>query len=157
MQFKFTERSGAWRRILDVEDRQSDNGFYVDPSNNLAIYPGAGGAAFSNDVYHDVFLVNNAGSVTFYLDRSTQAIVVTPLMNLTASQTTNFFLDNVIAGGQGDYSSGSIALIRVCDEAHSTLPPPLPPLPPVPEVPSIALLAAGLAALGIRSRLQRAA
>jgi hypothetical protein len=154
MQFKFTERSGAWRRILDVENRQSDNGFYVDPSNNLDIYPVAGGAAFSNDVYHDVFLVNNGGTVAFYLDGSTQATVVTPVMNLNASQTMNFFLDNVVAGGQGEYSSGSIALIRVYNEALTTLPPPPPP---VPEVPSVALLAAGLATLGIRARLQRAA
>lgn len=150
MVFKFTERAGAWRRILDVESRQSDNGFYVDPSNRLNIYPVAGGAAFSNDVYHDVFLVNNAGTVTFYLDGSEQATVATNVMNLDASRTMNFFLDNVVAGGQSEYSSGSIALIRVYNEALTAVPPP-----PVPEPTTMALLLAGLCALGVTGRAQR--
>jgi len=103
---------------------QSDNGFCVDPSNNLDIFPVAGGAAFTNDTYHDVFLVNNRGVVTFYLDGSVQATAATSVMNLDPSQTMNFFLDNVVAGGQGEYSSGSMALIRVHNEALNAVPPP---------------------------------
>ncbi len=142
MVFKFTERVGAWRRILDVESRQSDNGFYVDPANNLDIFPVAGGAPFTNDVYHDVFLVNNMGTVTFYLDGSVQATVDTAVMNLDASKTMNFFLDNVVAGGQFEYSSGSIGLIRVYDEALTQVPPA------VPEPATVALLLAGLLVVG---------
>eukprot|EP01041_Mallomonas_annulata_P030482 gene30482-52619_t len=33
--FEFLERTNGWRRIVDVEERNSDNGFYVDPVNNL--------------------------------------------------------------------------------------------------------------------------
>lgn len=149
MVFKFTERVGAWRRILDVESRQSDNGFYVDPSNNLDIYPVAGGASFTNDVYHDVFLVNNAGVVTFYLDGSAQATAITNVMNLDSSRTMNFFLDNVIGGGQAEYSSGSIALIRLYDAALTAVPPP------VPEPATLAMLLAGLAVLGAKGARRR--
>lgn len=148
MVFKFTESANAWRRIIDVQNRQSDNGFYVDPSNNLDVFPVAGGAAFTNGVYHDVFLVNNAGVVTFYLDGSAQATVTTNVMNLDASQTMNFFLDNVVAGGQGEYSSGSISMIRVYDQALDTVPPSA-----VPEPATLAMLLAGLgviAAAGAR-------
>lgn len=146
MVFKFTERPNAWRRILDVQNRQSDNGFYVDPSNNLDIYPVAGGAGFTNGVYHDVFLVNDHGMATFYLDGSQKTTAQTTVMNLDASQTMGFFLDNVVAGGQGEYSSGSVALIRVYDTAL-TAPPP-----PVPEPAPFAMLAAGLAVLGWATR-----
>ncbi len=144
--FKFTEHENAWRRIVDVQNRQSDNGFYVDPSNNLDIYPVAGGAPFSNNVYHDVFLSNDNGVVSFYLDGSAQATVVTPVMNIDASNTVNFFLDNVVAGGQGEYSSGSIALIRFYDVAIADN------IPTVPEPGTYALLFAGLGVVGWAAR-----
>src|SRR5471032_854200 len=72
MVFKFTERDNAWRPIFDTGERQTDHGFYVNPSNNLDVYPLAGGANFTNNVYHDVFLVDDNGTVTFYLDGSSQ-------------------------------------------------------------------------------------
>lgn len=157
--FKFTENENRWRRILDVDDRQSDNGFYVDPNNRLDIYPVAGGAAFSNDVYHDVVLSNDRGSVTFFLDGGTQATVNTTVMNLDDSNgRLNFFLDNVVAGGQHEYSSGSVALIRVFDTA---LVPAdvvtLPPIPAVPEPTTWALLAGGLGIVAWAARRERRA
>jgi hypothetical protein len=55
LRFKFNEGANAWRRIVDVQNRQSDNGFYVNPSNNLDIFPVAGSTeAFSSGDYHDV-------------------------------------------------------------------------------------------------------
>jgi hypothetical protein len=141
--FQFTQRENAWRRIVDVSSRQTDNGFYVDPSNNLDIYPVGGGAPFTNNVYHDVFLVDNAGVVTFYLDGSAQATLTTPVMNIDATNNINFFLDNVVAGGQGEYSSGSISMVRLYDEALTSVPPP-----PVPEPASWALMLAGVGMVG---------
>lgn len=155
--FKFTENENRWRRIVDVDDRQSDNGFYVDPQNRLDIFPVAGGAAFSNDVYHDVVLSNDRGSVTFFLDGGTQATVNTTVMDLTDSNgRMNFFLDNVVAGGQHEYSSGSVALIRIFDTA---LVPAdvvtLPPIPAVPEPTTWALLAGGLGIVAWAARRSR--
>jgi hypothetical protein len=69
MVFLFTERQNAWRRIIDVENRKSDNGFYVDPANNLDIFPVSGStAAWTNNVYHHVVLTNNGSTVNTYLD-----------------------------------------------------------------------------------------
>lgn len=143
--FKFTENANAWRRILDVQDRQSDNGFYVNPANNLDVYPVAGGSSFSNDVFHDVFLVVNNGLMSFYLDGSVQATVATSLMDANLD-LFHFFLDNVVAGGQGEYSSGSVALINLYDVALNAT-DITPPGQDVPEPGSLALLGLGLAGL----------
>lgn len=148
--FQFTQGEGAWRRIVDVSSRQSDNGFYVDPSNNLDIYPVAGGAPFTNDTYHDVFLVNNAGEVTFYLDGSAQATVTTSVMNIDSSNNINLFLDNVVGGGLGEFSNGSISQLRLYNAAL-TAPPP-----PVPEPPITVLMAVGAAAIALRLRRRTA-
>jgi hypothetical protein len=143
--FKFTENDGRWRRILDVQDRQSDNGFYVDPGNRLNIYPVSSGTGFTTNAYHDVFLVNNQGTATYYLDNGAATTSNTSVMNIQNGRM-NFFLDNVVAGGQGEYASGSVALIRIYDSAL-TAPPP-----PVPEPATWALLGGGLALLLARKR-----
>ena len=119
MVFKFTERDGGWRRILDVENRQSDNGFYVNPGNNLTVYPLAGSTnAFATNVYHHVVLTDGPdNTVKGYLDGTLQFTDSTTLMRLDQADNPghllNFFLDNTVAGGQGEFSSGSIGLARV--------------------------------------------
>ncbi|GAB1720388.1 MAG: hypothetical protein NTAFB09_21190 [Nitrosospira sp.] len=150
--FKFTEHENAWRRIIDVQNRQSDNGFYVDPGNKLDIYPVIGGAAFTNNVYHDVFLTNNNGTATFYLDGSPQATAMTHVMDIDSNNQMNFFLDNVVAGGQREYSSGSVALIRVYNEALNA-----PPVPSIPEPETYAMLLAGLGLVGFLARRKKQA
>lgn len=144
--FKFNDNDGRWRRIIDVQNRQSDNGFYVDPGNRLNIYPVSSGNAFSTGVYHDVFLVNDQGKATYYLDNGAATVSNTAVMNIDASGRMNFFLDNVVAGGQGEYASGSVALIRIYDSALSA------PPPPIPEPATWALLIGGLGALTARAR-----
>jgi hypothetical protein len=158
MQFKFTQRENAWRRILDAQDRQSDDGFYVGPGNTLQVYPAGGASAFTNDVYHDVVLSNNNGQITFYLDGGAQNTLTTPVMNISAANLLNFFLDNVGGSGQNEYSNGSVALIRLFDEALTgNQVGELPQSPTaVPEPATLALLVPGLLA-GIAARRRRPA
>ncbi len=122
MVFEFTQRDGAWRRILDVQNRQSDSGLYVDPSDNLDIYPISGSSAsWDNNVYHHLVMTDNGTTVTTYLDGVSQFSATTTEMNLdfdtvdNPNALLNVFLDNVVAGGQGEWSAGNIALFRVWD------------------------------------------
>jgi concanavalin A-like lectin/glucanase superfamily protein len=126
MVVELSERNAAWRRLVDVQNRQSDSGFYVDPSNNLAIYPVSGStAAFTTGDYHHIVLAVDGSTspttVTSYLDGAMQFSTATDLMNLDGDpldnpqQIFNVFLDNVAAGGQGEWSTGQIGLLRLWD------------------------------------------
>jgi Concanavalin A-like lectin/glucanases superfamily len=124
MVFEFTQRNNAWRRILDVENRQSDSGFYVDPSNNLDVFPVAGSTGlFTENAYHDVALTVSGTTVKAYLDGQLQFAATTNVMDINnpnnPGNLVNFFLDNTVAGGQGEFSSGRVGLIRLDDGALS--------------------------------------
>lgn len=155
--------SSGWRRLIDVENRQSDAGFYVDPSDNLAVYPITGSSKdYTPNVYHNVVLTDSAGTVKAYLDGALQFTTTTSIMDLqqvdNPGNLINFFLDNTSGGGQGEYSSGRVALINLydtaltADEVRDQFGDPFPAA--VPEPSSIAL--AGLGVLGLlASRRQR--
>ena len=160
MVFEFTQRDNAWRRIIDVQNRQSDAGFYVDPSNNLDVYPVAGSSsAFTNNVFHHVVLTDSStGTAVAFLDGIQQFSLSTTVMDINnPGNVMNFFLDNVIAGGQGEFSNGEIALMRLYDHpltsnevktlAGAPLPVPVAGTA-VPESGTLALAALGLLPLG---------
>lgn len=121
--FEFFDRANAYRRVLDVQNRQSDNGFYVNPPNNLELFPVSGGSGgFTTSVYHHVVLTDASdNTVKAYLDGSLAFTATSPIMHLNSDLTNNpnqlltFFLDNTVAGGQGEYSTGKIALARIYD------------------------------------------
>jgi len=112
---KLTDRASAWRRLIDVSNRTSDNGFYVDPGNHLAVYPIISSLTpYTNNVYEDILLTVGGGVVSAYLNGTRQFIGSSTLMDIPS--TTNlmiFFVDNNLAGGQGEFSNGSIALLRI--------------------------------------------
>ena len=113
--FKLTQRPSLWRRILDVSNRQSDDGFYVDLGNYLAVYPIISSQTpFTNNVYQDVLLTVGGGRVSAYLNGKVQFSEASALMNITnAPNSLIFFLDNTAGSGQGEFSNGSIALLRL--------------------------------------------
>lgn len=158
MVFLFSERQNSWRRIMDVENRQSDGGLYVDPSNKLNVFPIAGStAAWTNDVYHHVVLTNDGANVNTYIDGIAQFSAATTAMNLNNVNNPgllmHFFLDNVASGGQGEYSDGRVALIRLwsgvltSQEANDLASHPF-----VPEPSTFMLSALSAAILGLRRR-----
>jgi len=110
--------SSGWRRLLDSLDRQSDSGLYIDPSNNLNSFPsGGGGSPFSANTFFDIIVtVDPSNTVTGYFSGVQQFSETSTSLNV-ANHTLGFFLDNVAAGGQGEWSSGNVALIKVFDTA----------------------------------------
>jgi PEP-CTERM motif len=147
----------GWTRVLDVQNRQSDDGFYVDPSNHLDVYPVAGGTTtFSYEAYHVVHLTVGGGVVNAYLDGNLEFSASTTVMNITdttdnPNNLMGFFLDNVVGGGQGEWAPGNIALIQlyngVLDQSQisSQAENPFGGLVTVPEPSSVVLLGLGMA------------
>jgi len=110
--------SAGWRRLLDSSDRQSDDGLYIDPSDDLDSYPNGGsGSPFSANTFFDIFVtVDPSNTVTGYFSGVQQFSETSTSLDV-ATNTLGFFLDNVVGGGQGEWSSGNIALIKVFNTA----------------------------------------
>lgn len=154
--FRFFDRQNGWRRILDVEHRSSDNGFYVDPSNRLDVYPVIGtGPDFTNDEFHHVVLtVAPDGTTAAFLDGVLSFTTNTPVMNITADNLIALFVDNNLGGSfQNEWSSGQIALFRLysgqltADEVRTLASDPFVPTPG-----AAAVLVGGVVLAGRRRR-----
>jgi hypothetical protein len=120
MVFEFAQRDGNWRRILDVQNRSSDNGFYVNTGNALEVFGAAGtGGVFTTGSFFDVFLtVDAANQVNAYFGGVLQLTTTTTVMDINnPGNLLNLFLDNTVGGGQGEWSNGDISLFKVYDHA----------------------------------------
>ncbi len=152
----------GWRRLLDALDRQSDNGLYIDPNNNLADFPNPGGSGspFTSNSFFDVFVtVSPTDIVTGYLNGVQQFSV--PSTNFViATSTLGFFLDNTVSGGTGEWSSGNVALIKIFNSvltpdqvaAESGNPFPAPVGTVAPEPGSWVLVLSAIAATAMFKR-----
>lgn len=117
MVFELTGGSG-WRRLLDSLDRTSDNGLYISPSHDLEVFPQGGNSSpFSPNTFFDIVVtVDTSNTVTGYFGGNQQFSLTSTNM-IVAGHTLGFFLDNTAGGGQGEWSSGNIALVKVWDTA----------------------------------------
>jgi hypothetical protein len=120
MVVQLLERNGTYRRLIDVENRQSDNGFYVGPANNLEVYPGTSGLA--NNVtgqFHYIALTFDDGIATGYFDGDKDFMAASTTMDLfnptNPNRLMNFFLDNNTGPATEEYSDGRVALVRMTD------------------------------------------
>lgn len=160
---EFLERDSGWRRILDVHNRADDTGFYVNPSNGLEVFPTAGATNnFVANAYRHVVLTDDSGVVKGYLDGGLEFTSSTTLMDVDANNLMSFFLDNIAAGGQGEFADGKIALLRLYDGvlsdsavAQLAASPFVPQAGATPEPASLGVLAIGAVGLLWRRRPQK--
>lgn len=149
MVFEFLEApafGNGWRRILDTQNRQSDNGFYVSPQNVLQVYNVVSGTTtFTTPGFHSVvltnFVVNGVREVKAYLDGRLELVSSTDQLNLNnpnnPAHLLNLFVDNVAGPAQLEFADGRIASLSLYDGVFV----------PVPELSSSVMLLAGLGLL----------
>jgi hypothetical protein len=157
MTFEFLQLpafGGGWRRIVDTQNRQSDEGFYVDPDNLMQVYPVApGSTVFTTPGFHDVvltnFVVGGVREVSVYLDGHLELVSDTDQLNLDNANNPghllNFFVDNVAGPAQLEFADGRIASLVLYDGIVSA---------PVPEPAPLVLMFAGLLGVALSVRLR---
>ena len=150
------QTGGGWRRLIDTEGRQSDNGFYVSPAQRLEAVQGSplvdGSTVFTTPGFHTVLLsvapAADRQRVTAWLDGSQEFSVLTDTFTLANANNPNhlltFFADNLAAGAQEEYANGRIAALALYDGSFTPS--------AVPEPTTAVLMLAGLGAL---ARLRR--
>ena len=147
---------GGWRRIIDTQNRQSDNGFYVDPGNRLQVYPVVTGSTiFTTPGFHNValtnFVVGGVREVKAYLDGNLELTSDTDQLNLdnlnNPTHLLHFFVDNLAGPAQQEFADGRIASLRLYD---GVIVPS-----PVPEPETYAMLLTGLGFLGFAARRRK--
>jgi hypothetical protein len=125
MIFSF-DQTAYYRRVLDVENRESDSGLYVNPDNQVELYYNdntiAVGTTQLGTGFHHLLFVVDDGTVRVYVDGVRQFAVATTGMSLdnanNPQRLINLFVDNAASGGASDeYSDGRIALCRLFDAA----------------------------------------
>ena len=148
MVFDFSGTSG-FRRVLDVKGLSTDNGFYVDPDDKLNIWNGSShaGGNVSDSGFQHITLTVQGNAIRGYVNGALGLSFNSNVMHLNNTDTLNFFLDNTAGGGQGEYSGGAIAFMRLYSgaltaiEVASLAAAPLPAQNPAPvPLPSSVLL-----------------
>ncbi|MEI6069140.1 MAG: hypothetical protein WCP96_17525 [Methylococcaceae bacterium] len=127
LRFEFLDQAAfgsGWRRIIDTQNRQSDNGFYVSPQNTLQVYPVVSGSTtYTTPGFHDVvltnFVVNGVREVKAYLDGNLELVSNTDQLNLDNSNNPGhllyFFADNLAGPAQLEFADGRIASLKLYD------------------------------------------
>jgi hypothetical protein len=111
-----------WRHITDVEDRSTDNGFYIDPYDVLDLFPtvGSGTTVFDiNEFRHVTLTVSSADEVRAYLDGTLEFSTTTTIQQINNANNPgllmHFFVDDTGSNFVQDWAAGQVALIRVWD------------------------------------------
>lgn len=116
MVFEFVEGAGTYRKMIDLRDRLSDNGMYLNPSNQINIYPETTGTReIAVNRFRHLVVTNEAGPVQVYLDGTREfSIASTSVMNIdNPANVLRLFVDDEVT--TGEYGDSRIALLRVYD------------------------------------------
>lgn len=114
MLFTFTEQPGAWRRVYDTQNRTSDRGLYLNPSNRLEFSRlMAGTTTVPNGPYTHVVLTVIENRARIYVNGVLDINLNTNSMNITSpAGVVHFFLDNLEDTSRTDFASARIALLK---------------------------------------------
>jgi uncharacterized protein (TIGR03437 family) len=118
--FTFISGSG-YRRVLDISNRTSDDGFYIDQNNRLNWYPAFQTitGATANGTYAHVVLTVHGNLMIYYINgtevgRSTANFTGGNILEtVNPNQLIHLFLDNTTGGITNEWAPGRIALFRV--------------------------------------------
>lgn len=148
---------GSWKRLIDVNNRQSDNGLYYLGSA-IQIYPLTQSPTTSVQAgqVNDLLLTVGEGFAKVYFNGSLALTQETTLMDIDNSDNlVNLFLDNVVGGGRGEWSGGTIdraifynGVVGGLDDVVLT--------PAVPEIGTWAMMIIGMGGIGGAIRRRRA-
>lgn len=169
MVFDFTGVSG-FRRVLDAGNRAVDFGIYVDPNDRLNTWIGTSnpGGIVADSGFARVTVTVQGNNVQTYVNGVLGRTVNTNRLHISNADTLNFFLDNTLGGGRGEYSGGALAYLGIysgalsASEVSALAAAPLPSqgpaalaTTPVPLPGSLVLLGSSLiASMMIRRRSQ---
>ena len=121
MVLSLSQRNNEWRRIIDVQNRVSDSGFYVSPGNQLNIYPVGGGGNVNPNTYYHVVLSVAPNNINAYLNGQLAFSLTSDLMNINNANNPGrnllFYLDDNAVSGE--YSNARTALVQLYDRALS--------------------------------------
>jgi hypothetical protein len=162
MDFSFTDLAG-FRKILDFQDRTSDNGLY-NLTAALEFFPvAAGSAVFSPNVLARVVLTRDAGTtkVTGYVNGAPQLSFndSTPLAVFSATNNIIRFFEDDNVTGQREASAGLATEIQIyngalTDDQVARLGGPGTGPSGVPEPAALTLVGFGLLSLGLVRRIK---
>ena len=160
--FQFTQNPSGFRKIEDVSNRGSDNGFYAFGDKVTVFGDGLTGPvnSWTNLVYHHVVLTEGGGNVAVYVDGVQDFSGPDTVMIIPAGNALSLFIDDA---SNVEYSSSKVALVRLFDSTltqgdvttlfNNGSPVDLqPPATGTPEPSTAALLTAGLGLGGLLRR-----
>lgn len=113
--------TSRFRRVIDTAARSTDYGIYVDPNDKLTTWTGVNnpGGLVADDGFAHLTLTVQGNEVKTYVNGVLGRTVNTNRLHISSADTLSFFLDNTSGGGQGEYSGGALAFLRIYSGALS--------------------------------------
>lgn len=119
MLFAFTDQPNTWRRVFDNQNRTSDRGLYINPTNQFEFSRlQRGTASVPGGQYVHMILTVANNFARLYVNGALDINLNTNSMNLDSpSRVAHFFLDNLEDTSRTDFASARIALLRMYTNA----------------------------------------